>query len=538
MSAIRITIDGNSLDLAQVRTVARSLPEVTLAAAARQRVHDSAQRLKKLAHSEQTIYGVNTGFGIFADQRIELDQAELLSANLVLSHAVGVGPPFSGEVVRAAMLIRANTLAAGHSGVRPILIDRLLDLLNSQVTPYVPSAGSLGSSGDLAPLAHLALTFTELPPGSSPEHASGRAWYGGELVSGQEALAHAGIARLRLGPKEGLALTNGATFSAALLALSILDISELLAIADIAAAMSMEALLGVSQALDDRLHSSRGHPGQRAVAARMRALTQGSDLMDSGDQVQDAYSLRCIPQIHGPGEELLEFVDAIALREINAATDNPLLYDLDVVSGGNFHGQPLGLAADYLKLPLAEAGALSERRTFRLTSAHTSHGLPPMLVGHPDRMGLESGLMMLQYTAASLALENQTLAAADSIRSLPTSAGQEDLNANSTTACRNLRTILANVRRVIAIEMICAAQALDLRATSGAGRFGIGTQAAHSALREVVPFIERDQPLDGHVRAVDRAIRESTILRTVEAAIGRLPGLALRLSRGSDGAVL
>lgn len=522
MSHPSISISGSDLTLQEVRRVAREQAQVTLDEGASARVSASTIRLAELTSSDRAIYGVNTGFGIFADRRIDPSESAQLSSNLILSHAAGVGPPFAPQVVRAAMLIRANTLAVGHSGVRPIVIHTLLEMLNRGVTPIVPSQGSLGSSGDLAPLAHLSLVLLDQP---DEAESSGAAWYQGDELPGQEAMSQAGIGRLTLGPKEGLALTNGATFSAALLALSVIDIAETFAHAEISSAMSLEALLAVPGAFDPRLHASRPHPGQAQVAARIRSITEGSTFLGSGPQVQDAYSLRCIPQIHGPGVELLDFVAPIAEREINAATDNPLLFGEDVLSGGNFHGQPLGLAADYLKLPLAEIGALAERRIFRLTSAHTSQGLPAMLVSDTERAGLQSGLMMLQYTAASLALENQTLAAADSIRSLPTSAGQEDLNANSTTALRHLRLILDNVRRVIAIELIAAAQALELRLRAEPGRhMGRGTAAAFEAVRSLVPFTSTDRPQSADIERIYRALSNNIFTNAVQDAVGPLNG--------------
>lgn len=518
----RINVDGTNLILNAVEAVARGGTEVQLEDQARAKVKSAAQRLAELADSDQSIYGVNTGFGAFADRRIKAEQIRNLSSNLIQSHAAAVGPAFAPDVVRAAMLIRANTLATGHSGVRPTVIDTLLQMLNHDVTPYVPSQGSLGSSGDLASLAHMALVFSE-PPDS--QGSSGRAWYQNDLLRGTEAMQRAGIERIVLGPKEGLAITNGASFSAALLALGIQDAARLLSQADIVATMTLEALLGRSAAFDDRLHRSRHHPGQKAVAARVRMLSQGSTLLDSGDQVQDAYSLRCIPQIHGPGLELLDFVRSIAEREINAATDNPLLYDGDVISGGNFHGQPLGFACDYLKLPLVELGAISERRTFRLTAPHTNRGLPPMLVAAEERAGLESGLMMLQYTAASLVLENQTLAAPDSVLSLPTSAGQEDLNANSTTAGRRLLALVQNCQNILAIEWLAAAQALDLRRRNRPdSELGAGTRVALELLRERVPFFDHDQPLDEHIENAANLLRHGALQTAVEARLQPLPG--------------
>ena len=519
MSTEHVSIDGAGLTLDQVRRVARQRAGVTLAGKARQRVERAAQRLAAKASSEAPIYGVNTGFGVFADRRIAPGQAAQLSTNLILSHAAGVGPPFSREVVRASMLIRANTLAAGHSGVRPVILETLLALLSAGVTPWVPSQGSLGSSGDLAPLAQLALVFTDHPDRAA---SSGQAWLGETLMPGAEAIRSAGIDPVRLEAKEGLALTNGATFSAAMLALAVLDAVELVLQAEIVAGMTLEALRGVSHAFDDRLHQSRNHPGQIESAARLRLLTAGSSLLDSGPQVQDAYSLRCIPQIHGPAHELLGFVAEIVEREINAATDNPLLYDDTVISGGNFHGEPIGLAADYLKLPLAEIGALAERRLFRLTSEHSSFGLPSMLVGSPGQEGLQSGLMMLQYTAASLVLENQGLASADSLRSLPTSAGQEDHNANATLAARNLVTILANVRQIVAIEWVAAGQALDLRLRHEPDlKLGPGSRAGLSLLRSSVAFAEQDRPsYPDLARAVEMLQSAELLPRAADACDG------------------
>ena len=517
-----VVIDGAHLTLRQVRQTARQSVSVSLASKARQRVQRASDQLATLAKSDQTIYGVNTGFGVFADRRIALGQAARLSTNLILSHAAGVGEPFEPEVVRAAMLIRANTLAAGHSGVRPEILDTLLALLTAGVTPWVPSQGSLGSSGDLAPLAHLALVFTQHPGRST---ISGQAWFGGQLQTGADALEAAAIAPIGLGAKEGLALTNGATFSAALLALAVLDAVELVLQSEIVAAMSLEALRGVSRAFDERLHLSRNHPGQIEVAARLRHLTSESKLLDSGPQVQDAYSLRCIPQIHGPAHELLSFVAEIALREINAATDNPLLFEGDVISGGNFHGEPIGLAADYLKLPLAEIGALAERRLFRLTSDHSSQGLPSMLVGAEGQEGLQSGLMMLQYTAASLALENQALAGADSLRSLPTSAGQEDHNANSTTAARNLAALLTNLRRIVAIEWIAACQALDLRRRQDEGMTpGHGSRIAHELLRGRIAGLDEDRPPYPDIVQAESLLLDAQLLAAVAGANEKIIG--------------
>jgi histidine ammonia-lyase len=499
-----IRLDGHSLTLEAVEAVTRGGRGAELSPPARNAVEAASHEVLRLARGGDPVYGVNTGFGIFASRRIPPDELAVLSRNLILSHAVGVGEPFPRDVTRAAMLIRANTLAIGRSGVALAVLAGVLSLLNADITPAVPSQGSLGSSGDLAPLAHLALALTapELVPDSPP------AWAAGERRPLRQALEDAGLKPVPLGPKDGLALTNGATFATALLALACLDLDRLLKAAEAAAALSLEALRGTSAAFDARLHAARPHPGQQRVAGRLRALTKGSRLIDSGDQVQDAYSLRCIPQVLGPVWEILEFCRGVAEREVNSATDNPLLFDGHAISGGNFHGEPIGLASDYLKIAACEVGALSERRTFRLLSGHTSNGLPPMLVSQPEQAGVRSGLMMLQYTAASLVLENEGLAAPASVRSLPTSADQEDHNANATTAARTLRQVIEHVERIVAIELLTASQALDLRLRADSARGpGEGARAVHAAVRERVPFIESDTVVTGYLADLTALIR-------------------------------
>ena len=497
-------INGYSLSLDSLEAVARHGRKAALAPETRRVVEDSAGVVAALASSGRSVYGVNTGYGSFASKRIPSAELPSLPRNLIVSHAVGVGEPFPLDVTRAAILVRANTLALGLSGVRPGVILSLVELLNSDAIPPVPSQGSLGSSGDLAPLAHLALALID--PELVPDDPPG--WIGASRRPWRQAAAEIGLQPLGLGPKEGLALTNGATFAAALLSLACVDLRRLLAATEAAAALSLEALRGASSPLDERLHAARPHPGQQRVAARLRQLTAGSTLLDSGDQVQDAYSLRCIPQVLGPVWDILEFADAVAVREINAATDNPLFFGSDSVSGGNFHGEPVGLACDYLKIAASEIGAISERRTFRLLSPHTSAGLSPMLVRRPERAGIESGLMMLQYTAASLVLENQGLAAPASVRSLPTSADQEDHNANATTAARELARVVQHVEQVVAIELLTASQALDLRLSDEPKASpGEGTQALHARVRREVPVLDGDAVLGPHIESLVRLVR-------------------------------
>jgi histidine ammonia-lyase len=515
MRATELIIDGHSLSIGQIEAVARGGAEVALDPKAREEVKKRAETLDLLASRPDPVYGVNTGYGIFSKRRIDSDEASALSRNLILSHAVCVGEPFPPDVTRAAMLIRANALAHGLSGVRPVLIDTLLEMLARGVVPIIPSQGSLGSSGDLGPLAHLALVLTTAGD-ESADHTSGRAWYGGTSMPGEEAMRRAGIARVQPGPKDGLALTNGATFSTAMLSLACVDAARVLSAAEAAAAMSFEALRGVRSAFDPRLHQARPHPGQLAVAERMLALLAGSSLVDPDDRVQDAYSLRCIPQILGPVWETLDQARAVTSIEVNSATDNPLILDGRAVSGGNFHGESVGMACDFLKIALCNTGGLAERRVFRLVSEHTSEGLPPMLVSPPETAGLQSGLMMLQYTAASLALENQALAAPDSVRSLPTSADQEDFNANAATAARNLSRIVENVRRIVAIELLTSARALDMRrAASPDVRLGVGTSALLDRVREAVPLIFEDHVMADEVERLAAMVASGRLVEDV-----------------------
>jgi histidine ammonia-lyase len=455
---------------------------------ARKAIQRSREWVDSIVNKGEPVYGINTGFGIFSEQRIPANDSAELSRNLILSHAVGTGDPLDDEVVRAAILVRANTLAKGFSGVREIVVETLIALLNKQVTPIVPSQGSLGSSGDLAPLSHLALVFTTDQEDLKEE--SGFARYAGEVLTGKEAMVRAGIERIILGAKEGLALNNGATFSAAAAALAVYDADTLLDAAEKSLAMSLEAVMGCSAAFDERLHQARGHQGQIRVARTIRNLTKGSSLVDAYGRVQDAYSLRCAPQVQGIGWDTLDFVRGIVELEINAATDNPLLFEPGIaLSGGNFHGEPVGVAVDYLGIALAEIASISERRTFRLTDGHLNADLPPMLVDRLSAAGLNSGLMMPQYTAASLVLENQTLSMPDSVHSLPTSAEQEDHNANSMTAARHTRDIIKNTAQVLAIELYTATRALDLRLRQNPeAQLGQGTSEVYRKIRETVSY--------------------------------------------------
>ncbi|MDR3575138.1 MAG: histidine ammonia-lyase [Anaerolineaceae bacterium] len=487
-----VNIDGYHLTLENVVNVARYAENVSLSDAGWQAIQRSNDWLNSLVNSDQPYYGINTGFGIFADKRIPLEDSARLSRNLILSHAVGSGPELPGEVVRAAMLVRANTLAKGFSGVRVQVVQILLDMLNKGVTPIVPAQGSLGSSGDLCPLSHMALVLTT--DETDRDEDSGYAYYQGQMMTGKSAMQVAGIARVSLGPKEGLALNNGATFSAAIAALAVIDAFYLLNIANSGAAMSLEISLGCPDAFDPKIQEVRGQPGQIKVADQIRKQIEQSTLVGSSCSVQDAYSIRCAPQVHGAVFDTIQFVSGVIQRDINAATDNPLLFGPEkAYSGGNFHGEPIGMAMDFLSIAISELAAISERRIFRLMDEKLNKGLPPMLVDNKESAGLNSGMMMLQYTAAALVLENQTLATPDSVHSLPTSAEQEDHNANSMTAARHARQIIENTAQVLAIELYAGTRALDLRLRLVPSLHpGEGIKKIYERIRQVVPYLAGD----------------------------------------------
>jgi len=507
-----ILINGESLTLSQLVDIARNNVEVALAPEGRQKVSEAHQWLESILRQETPVYGINTGFGIFADKRIQAGDRQQLSRNLILSHSVSLGEPLAEEIVRAGMLVRVNALVAGHSGVRIEVVERLLEMLNKGVVPVISSQGSLGSSGDLCLLSQMALVFTT--DRNDLEEESGQAVYNQELFSGKTAMKKAGLERIILGAKEGLALSNGASFCAGLAAIIIEDMDYLLKNAIAAMAVSLEALRGCSAAFDPQIYNTRRHPGQKAVADLVNRLTAGSKLLNSSGRVQDAYSLRCTPQVLGPIIELLDFIRPQVEREINAATDNPLLFKGGVsLSGGNFHGEILGMAMDYAKIALAELGAIAERRIYRLLNSVMNDGLPPMLVDDPQSAGLNSGYMMLHYTAAALVLENQTLAHPDSVHSLPTSAGQEDHNANAWTAAMHAKQILENVRKIIAIEYLCAARALNLRMKQEAGLLpGNGTLDVYQQINDLLPGDKQgDQWLQPKIVQLEAALREQEI---------------------------
>ncbi|MCL7956941.1 MAG: histidine ammonia-lyase [marine benthic group bacterium] len=519
-----ITITGTGLSIEDVVAIARGGESIApLPPEARARMDRSLDWIATaVAEGERKIYGVNTGFGALSDTSIPAAEAGRLSRNLILKCCAGSGPPLAEPLVRAMMAIRASTLARGLSGVRPELAESLIRMLNRGVTPFVPGKGSLGASGDLAPLAHIAVVLTREPDGSDREDHSGRAWFEGRLLSGAEAMEAAGIPRLAPGPKEGLALTNGTTFMLAAAALAVDEAERLLDHADIAAALSLEALLALSSAFHPLLHEANGQKAQADAATRIRTLTYGSRLIDSDpSRVQDAYSLRCVPQVHAPARDAVAFIRSRVESLLTGTSDNPLVFpEADgggrVISGGNFHGQGLAFWHDLMGIVISEVASLSERRCFRLLTPELNSGLPAMLVANP---GLDSGLMLGQYTAAALVSENKTLAHPDSVDSIPSSANQEDHVSMGANAARHALEILDNVRTVLAVELVTAAQAVELR-ERGPDRLGRGTAAAFRQIRSRVRFLEHDRPLTPDIEAVADLIGSDTILAEVRQALG------------------
>lgn len=514
--------------------VARRGRKVVLSASARQRIQASRERVVALlgdasgpeygvtdarrlplARMEvheydehaRVAYGITTGFGELARVTIPHEDLQRLQRNLLLSHACGVGEPLPDEVVRALLFLRAASLAAGLSGVRVETVEAILALLEHRVTPVVPSRGSLGASGDLVPLAHAGLVLL----------GEGEARVEGRVLPGAAALRVAGLQPLVLQPKEGLALINGTQLMSALLALAVHDGWNLVRSAEVAAAMSIEALLGSVRPFDARLQAARPHPGQAETAANLRALLEGSEVVASHagcHRVQDAYSLRCTPQILGPVRDALRHVEERLETEFASATDNPLIFEDGPLSGGNFHGENLGLLAAYLAPALAEVAAVAERRVARLVDPRLSEGLPAFLVA---KSGLNSGLMIPQYVAAALVLENQVLAHPAVVGSLPTSANQEDHVSNGAVAALLLRQALANAERVVGIEALCAAQALDLRKPLAPGA---GTRAALARLRRDVAFLEEDRVLAPDLARAHVLVHEGALVRAAREAIG------------------
>lgn len=503
-----VKIDGENLTIQDVHRVAREEEEVEISEDCVEDIKKSRSIVEDTLESDEDVYGINTGFGELANVKIERDKTEQLQENLVLSHASGVGEPLDEEIVRGVMLLRANTLAKGYSGVRLKVIQGLIDMLNKNVHPVIPCQGSVGASGDLAPLAHMSLVLI----------GRGKALYDDDKLSGKKAMERAGIDTIELKAKEGLALLNGTQVMTAIGALAVHDSELLLKSAQIASAISLESLMGTDAVFDERIHDIRPHEGQISCAANLRKLTKGSDIIRSHrdcDRVQDPYTLRCMPQVYGATRDAISYVRKVVETEMNSANDNPLIFDNgDVISGGNFHGQPVALAMDFLGSAIAEIGDISERTTDKLMYKEES-GLPPFLA---EDSGLNSGFMIAQYTAASLVSENKVLAHPASVDSIPTSAGQEDHVSMGLTAARQARDILNNVEHVVAIEMLAAAQGLEFHDLEP----GEGVQAAYEFIRKYVEPLEQDRPLHEDILACRELIHEGDVIEAVEDKIGEL----------------
>ena len=505
-----VRLDGAGVTVSDVVAVARHRRKLRLGDAAVARMAAARGIVEELAEGEPA-YGVSTGFGALANTIIPPDRRAALQQSLIRSHAAGMGPAVEAEVVRAMMMLRARTLAFGVSGARPEVAEALVRLINAGVVPAVPEHGSLGASGDLAPLAHVALVMM----------GEGAVLTDQGVVDAAGTLEQAGIAPVELAEKEGLALTNGTDGILGMLCLAVHDLAHLLTVADIVAGCSVEALLATDRAFAADLVALRPHPGQQASAANLRAVLHRSPIVAShrtgDDRVQDAYSIRCTPQIHGAARDTLDFVAAVTDRELASAIDNPMvLPDGRVESCGNFHGAPVALAADYLAIAAAEVGAVAERRIDRMLDHNRSHGLPPFLADDP---GVDSGLMIGQYTAAALCAENRRLASPAAVDSLPTSAMQEDHVSMGWGAARKLRLVLANLRRILAIEWVAAARGIELRAPL---QPAAGTAAAVVLLRTRVRGPGPDRWLSPELAAAEQMLAEEALVPAVEAAAATL----------------
>ena len=516
-----IFLDGNSLTLDQVIAVAYGAPNqprLELTPLAGQRVTRAAAAIQQLLQNGEIAYGITTGFGAFKNRIIPPDEVEILQRNILLSHAVGVGQPFDIPTTRDIMLIRLNTLARGHSGIRLETLLLLQEMLNRGVHPVIPSKGSLGASGDLAPLAHMALVLI----------GEGEAWgEGGVKLRGLQSLEQAGLQPQRLIAKEGLALTNGTAVMCAVGALNAWRALHVGQLVDIAGALSLEALHGTDLAFDERIQRLRPHPQQSNCAAYLRGLLAESEFTRHHDpaNVQDAYTLRCMPQVHGAARDAIAYARWVIDLELNAVTDNPLLFidedtsQISVLSGGNFHGEPLAIAMDYLSIALAEIGNISERRVMRLTDeASNAHILPAFLT---EQGGLNSGFMLTQYTAAALASENKVLAHPSSVDTIPSSANVEDHVSMGLTAAMHTAAILDNVEHILSIELLCAAQGIDFRRkTLGPrARLGRGTQPVYRLIRRHVPFLEQDALMYPYMRVVHHLLVSRQVAAAADALV-------------------
>ncbi len=492
-----IKLDGTSLTLESLKRIARDFEQVSIADENIELVDKASMYVKKIVKLGKPVYGINTGFGQLANVIISKKEVNKLQQNLLMSHACGYGEPLAVEVVRGMLTLRINALIKGYSGIRRVVINKLLELLNKNIIPVVYEKGSLGASGDLSPLSHMSLPLIGL----------GQVYYNGEITPTDITFKKIGIKPIEeLYAKEGLSLINGTQAMNAMGALILYDSLKTLKFANLSLAMTMEALGGVLDAFDDRVQQIRGQKGQISVAKEIREFLKGSKYVTvkNGKRVQDAYSLRCVPQVHGATKDALDHILGIVEIEMNAVTDNPLIFADDelAISAGNFHGQSLAIAFDYLAIAISELANISERRTERMVNVNLSNGLPPFLA---KNSGLNSGFMIVQYTAASLVSENKVLAHPSSVDSIPSSANQEDHVSMGSMSVRKAKTILDNVMRVIAIEMMTAAQAIDFRKKA---QLGEKTEKAYNYIRQEIPFIEADEIMYPHLHKMEAIIKD------------------------------
>lgn len=509
---MRLVIGDRRLTLEDLINVTRKGYKVEISEGAYKKVAEARELVDRYVKEKKVSYGITTGFGKFSDTVISEEQTGLLQKNLIMSHSCGVGNPIPVDMAKGIMLLRIVNLSKGHSGVRKIVLDTLVDMLNKDVTPFIPEKGSLGASGDLAPLSHMVLVMLGM----------GKAYVNGELLDGAEAMKKAGVPVLEeLSSKEGLALINGTQVMTSIGAHVTYDAINLMKHLDIAGALTMEALNGITCAFDHRIHEVRGHQGQIRTAENFRNILKESKCTTKQGEMrtQDPYTLRCIPQIHGASKDALEFVREKVEIEMDAVTDNPIIFcdTDDVISGGNFHGQPMALPFDFLGIAVSEMANVSERRIERLVNPHLNCGLPAFLV---ENGGVNSGFMIVQYSAASLVSENKVLAHPASVDSIPSSANQEDHVSMGTIAARKAGEILKNARKVIAMEILSACQGIDLKKVNK--DLGLGTEKAYTAVRETVSYYDKDRVMNLDINAVEELIERNKIVENVEKVIGEL----------------
>lgn len=506
-----IELGSKKLTLEELISITRGKKKIKISEEAKSKVKVARELVERYVNEGKVSYGITTGFGKFSDKIISKEETAKLQKNLIMSHSCGVGDPLRQDYARGTMVLRINNLIQGYSGVRMEVIDLLVEMVNRGVTPFIPEKGSLGSSGDLAPLAHMVLVMLGM----------GEAYVEKELLPGKKALEKVGLTPLKeLSSKEGLALINGTQVMTSIGAHVVYDAIKLMKHLDISASLTMEALNGIICAFDHKIQDVRGHKGQKDTAKNIRKILKNSlGVTKQGElRVQDAYALRCIPQVHGASKDALNYVKEKVEIEINAVTDNPIIFPEqdEVLSGGNFHGQPMALAFDFLGIALSEMANIAERRIERLVNPSLNNGLPAFLINHG---GLNSGFMIVQYSAASLVSENKVLAHPASVDSIPSSANQEDHVSMGTIAARKARDILGNVRKVIAMEFLVACQGIDLR---GIKRLGDGTSVAFKEIREYVKYSEKDRPLYTDINDIERLIEREVILEKVEEKIGKI----------------